>query len=56
VCEQGIEAAHDAEAVAAVMRQRDLVVTADLGLGSGEAAVLSTDLGYGYIDENKGTS
>ena len=56
VCEQGITAPHDADAVAAVMRQRELVVTADLGLGSGEADVLSTDLGYGYIDENKGTS
>jgi glutamate N-acetyltransferase/amino-acid N-acetyltransferase len=56
VCEEGIAAAHDADAVAAVMAARELVVTADLGLGAGEAAVLTTDLGYGYIDENKGTS
>jgi glutamate N-acetyltransferase/amino-acid N-acetyltransferase len=56
MCEHGIAAPHDAEAVAAVMAGRELVVAADLGLGSGEAAVLTTDLGYGYIDENKGTS
>jgi glutamate N-acetyltransferase/amino-acid N-acetyltransferase len=56
VCERGIAAAHDAAAVAAVMAARDLVVSADLGLGSGEAAVLTTDLGHGYIDENMGTS
>jgi glutamate N-acetyltransferase/amino-acid N-acetyltransferase len=56
VCEEGIAAAHDADAVAAVMAARELVVSADLHLGSGEAAVLSTDLGYGYIDENRGTS
>jgi glutamate N-acetyltransferase/amino-acid N-acetyltransferase len=56
MCEHGIAAPHDAEAIAAVMAGRELVVAADLGLGSGEAAVLTTDLGYGYIDENKGTS
>jgi N-acetylglutamate synthase/N-acetylornithine aminotransferase len=28
----------------------------DLGLGSGRAAVLTVDLGYGYIDENRTTS
>jgi glutamate N-acetyltransferase/amino-acid N-acetyltransferase len=56
VCEHGIAAAHDAAAVAEVMARRELVVSADLGLGSGEAAVLTTDLGHGYIDENMGTS
>ena len=56
VAAKGIAVEHDAAAVAAHMRQRHLRVTADLGLGDGEAFVLSNDLTYGYIDENKGTS
>jgi glutamate N-acetyltransferase/amino-acid N-acetyltransferase len=56
VCEHGIAAPHDAAAVAVVMAQREILVTADLGLGAGEAGVLTTDLGPGYIDENMGTS
>ena len=31
-------------------------IVGDLGLGGGTAAVLGTDLGYGYIDENRTTS
>ena len=56
VAAKGIAVEHDADAVAAHMQQRHLRVTADLGLGDGEAFVLSNDLTYGYIDENKGTS
>ncbi len=56
VAAKGIAVEHDAAAVAAHMQQRHLRVTADLGLGDGEAFVLSNDLTYGYIDENKGTS
>jgi glutamate N-acetyltransferase/amino-acid N-acetyltransferase len=56
VAAKGIAVEHDTAAVAAHMRQRHLQVTADLGLGDGEAFVLSNDLTYGYIDENKGTS
>ena len=32
------------------------VACVDLGLGEGESVVLGTDLGYGYIDENRTTS
>ena len=56
VCAGGVAADHDAEAVRAHMAGRSVTITCDLGLGSGQAAVLTTDLGHGYIDENRGTS
>lgn len=56
VCQQGIEFAHDVDAVRAVMAARDIEIVADLGLGQGEAEMLFTDLSYAYIDENRGTS
>jgi glutamate N-acetyltransferase/amino-acid N-acetyltransferase len=56
VCRQGTAAAHDAAAVAAHMAGRHIEIACDLGLGSGNGAVLGTDLGYGYIDENRTTS
>jgi len=42
--------------VRAHMAGRALELRCDLGLGPGAAAVLTTDLGYGYIDENRTTS
>ena len=56
VCAGGVGVPHDAAAVAAHLAGRHIVLECDLGLGSGEAVVLGTDLGYGYIDENKTTS
>jgi glutamate N-acetyltransferase/amino-acid N-acetyltransferase len=56
VCAGGVAAPHDADAVAAHLAGRHVELECDLGLGSGEAVVLGTDLGYGYIDENKTTS
>ncbi len=56
VCAGGVAAHHDAAAVAAHMAGRHVHIVCDLGLGSGTAAVLGTDLGYGYIDENRTTS
>ncbi|HLI15268.1 MAG TPA: bifunctional glutamate N-acetyltransferase/amino-acid acetyltransferase ArgJ [Acidimicrobiales bacterium] len=56
VCRGGIGVAHDAEAVAAHLRGERVEITCDLALGSGAAAVLTTDLGHGYIDENMRTS
>jgi glutamate N-acetyltransferase/amino-acid N-acetyltransferase len=56
VCSAGQAVGHDAAAVAAHMAGRRIDIVGDLGLGDGVAAVLGTDLGYGYIDENRTTS
>jgi len=56
VCAGGVGASHDTAAVASHMAGRDLEVHCELGLGEGSGAVLTTDLGYGYIDENRTTS
>ena len=56
VCAGGVAVPHDAAAVAAHMAGRHVELDCDLGLGPGEAVVLGTDLGYGYIDENRTTS
>ena len=56
VCAGGTAARHDPGAVSAHMAGRHLEILCDLGLGTGAAAVLGTDLGYGYIDENRTTS
>lgn len=47
---------HDAAAVAAHMAGEHVDLSCDLGVGPGAARVLTNDLTYGYIDENKGTS
>ncbi len=56
VCEHGIAAAHDVDAVAKAMEQRDLSIACDLHNGNGEATMLFTDLTHAYVDENMGTS
>jgi len=56
VCAGGTAADHDVAAVAAHMGGRRLEIVADLGLGSGEASLLTNDLTPGYIDENMRTS
>jgi glutamate N-acetyltransferase / amino-acid N-acetyltransferase len=56
VCSGGTAAPHDGAAVAAHMAGRYVDVDCDLGVGEGRAAVLTTDLGHGYIDENRTTS
>jgi glutamate N-acetyltransferase/amino-acid N-acetyltransferase len=56
VCLGGVALAHDAAAVATHMAGRHIEITCDLGMGAGSGAVLGTDLGYGYIDENRTTS
>jgi glutamate N-acetyltransferase/amino-acid N-acetyltransferase len=56
VCEGGVGVAHDEAAVAAHLRERHVEIVCDLGLGTGDAVVRGTDLGYGYIDENRTTS
>jgi len=56
VCAGGVAAEHDTAALAAHMAGRHLEMVADLGLGSGEASLLTNDLTPGYIDENMRTS
>ncbi len=56
VCAAGEAVAFDEAAVAAHLAGRHIQIECDLGLGAGQAAVLGTDLGYGYIDENRTTS
>jgi glutamate N-acetyltransferase/amino-acid N-acetyltransferase len=56
VCAAGMAVPHDEAAVTAHMAGRHVQIDCDLGLGAGQAVVLGTDLGYGYIDENRTTS
>jgi glutamate N-acetyltransferase / amino-acid N-acetyltransferase len=56
VCKKGVNAMHDATALTEVMEAPYIEVVADLGLGKGEAYLLTNDLTHAYIDENMGTS
>lgn len=56
VCARGVGVEHDTGAVATHLAGRMVEIGCDLGLGSGCGAVLSADLGHGYIDENRTTS
>jgi len=56
VCRDGVACDHDAAAVATHMAGQRIDLVCDLGLGAGRSTVLGTDLGYGYIDENRTTS
>ena len=56
VARGGEACAHDEAAVRAHLTGRELDVHADLGLGAGEATVLTNDLTHAYIDENMRTS
>jgi glutamate N-acetyltransferase/amino-acid N-acetyltransferase len=52
----GEEIVHDRDALVAYLSQTSVEITCDLGLGSGAARVVTTDLGHSYIDENMKTS
>ncbi len=56
VCRGGVAAEHDEKAVQAHMAGRSIEMRCDLGMGGGSGAVLTCDLGHGYIDENRTTS
>ncbi len=55
VCRDG-EGVPDDGAAAAHLAGRHVELRCDLGLGSGRGVVLGTDLGPGYIEENRTTS
>jgi glutamate N-acetyltransferase/amino-acid N-acetyltransferase len=56
VCRDGIAATHDAEVLAARMRERDILIECELHSGPGESTITFTDLTHAYVDENMGTS
>src|SRR5207248_10479281 len=56
VCAKGVAVAHDADAVRVHLQGRRIELGADLGLGTGEATILTNDLTPAYIDENMRTS
>ena len=56
VAKKGVACMHDVRALGEVMSAPYIEIVADLGLGDGEAAVLTNDLTHAYIDENMGTS
>ena len=56
VCRRGTAVDHDATSLATHMAGPHIEIACDLGLGHGTGAVLGTDLGHGYIDENRTTS
>jgi glutamate N-acetyltransferase/amino-acid N-acetyltransferase len=56
VARAGTNADHDAEAVAAHMKQERIEIEVALGLGTGAARTIGIDLGPGYIKENSRTS
>lgn len=56
VCDRGIAVDHDSARVATHLAGDRVELDCDLGLGEGRARTLTCDLGYGYLDENVGTS
>ncbi|HEX5267691.1 MAG TPA: bifunctional glutamate N-acetyltransferase/amino-acid acetyltransferase ArgJ [Acidimicrobiales bacterium] len=56
VCRGGVAVDHDRDAVAQHLAGRHVELRADLGLGSGRAAMLTTALSPAYIAENERTS
>jgi glutamate N-acetyltransferase/amino-acid N-acetyltransferase len=56
VASNGVAVAHDDAEVRRHLAGRQVEIVAHLGLGAGEASILTNDLTPGYIDENKRTS
>jgi glutamate N-acetyltransferase/amino-acid N-acetyltransferase len=56
VARRGVSCMHDVQSLADVMSAPYIEIVADLGLGDGEASILTNDLTHAYIDENMGTS
>jgi glutamate N-acetyltransferase/amino-acid N-acetyltransferase len=55
-CKKGVANHPDKDKLVDYMKKSELSITCDLNLGNHESKVYMTDLGYGYIDENKTTS
>jgi len=56
VCRGGVAAEHDEVALRDHMAGSSIEIVCDLDIGNGSSVVLGTDLGHGYIDENRTTS
>ena len=56
VCRDGVACHHDQARLAAHMAGREVILEADLDLGTGQAEVVTADLTHAYIDENMRTS
>ena len=56
VCEDGVAVDHDEALLRLHMAGRHVRLRCELGVGEGFGHILTNDLTYGYIDENKGTS
>jgi glutamate N-acetyltransferase/amino-acid N-acetyltransferase len=56
VSDAGVAVSHDVGAVKEHLAGRHVELGADLGLGDGEAVLLTNDISHAYIDENMGTS
>jgi glutamate N-acetyltransferase/amino-acid N-acetyltransferase len=52
----GEEIPHDRRALVAYLSNKSVEISCDLGIGTGAARVVTTDLGHSYIDENMKTS
>jgi glutamate N-acetyltransferase/amino-acid N-acetyltransferase len=55
-CIGGVQAPVDDAALKKIMAQPTIEIVAHLGLGDGDATMLTTDLSHAYIDENMRTS
>jgi glutamate N-acetyltransferase/amino-acid N-acetyltransferase len=56
VYRDGAEQSPDQAALTGYMDRRHLHLNVDLGIGTGSAEIVTTDLTHAYIDENMGTS
>jgi glutamate N-acetyltransferase/amino-acid N-acetyltransferase len=56
VCRGGVGVGHDEEALKDVLSARQIEITCDLGLGTGSATMLSSDLTPAYVELNMGRS